>query len=53
MKGLLLNHAYSRSQNGNVTPVLKQLMKKPIDRIRTIIRKRPLITDTQTITLDW
>ncbi len=26
--------------------------EKPIDRIRAILRIRPLITDTQTITLD-
>ncbi len=28
-------------------------IKTPIDHIRAIIRIRPLITDTQTNTLDW
>ncbi len=32
------------------SPVWNQ---KPIDRIRAIIRMRPLITDTQPNTLDW
>ncbi len=29
------------------------IIKTPIDRIRAIIRICPLITDTQTNTLDW
>ncbi len=30
-----------------------QEIKTPIDRIRAIIRIHPVITDTQTNTLDW
>ncbi len=34
-------------------PLFLNQIKTPIDRIRAIIRLRLLITDTQTITLDW
>ncbi len=30
-----------------------EIIKTPIDRIRAINRTRRLITDTQTIILDW
>ncbi len=33
--------------------ILIPIIKTPIDRVRAIIRIRPLITDTQTNTLDW
>ena len=34
-------------------PTCSVNIKTPIDRIRTIIRIRPLITDAQTNTLNW
>ena len=33
--------------------IINGSLKRLIDRIRAIIRKCPLITDTHTITLDW
>ena len=37
----------------NIYDLLPQSIKTPIDRICAINRTRRLITDTQTITLDW